>query len=422
MRYWLKLVLVGLSIRLVLAPFFMHTWDIGTIYESSQQFLAGQDVYAYVCQMSSLLRESTNMPFYYYGFAYLPQTLLIFAPFYSLYKLIFPVDCTMDFRAVEFTYPQLYVFLFLIKIPIILGDALVIYLLSKRNLKAALFYALNPYVLFISVFWGNFDPLVGLFLLISYLCFEDKKTFSGFFYGLSLIKMYPAVLFPLLMVKSFSNLKKLTEFLLGLLVASLPLLWYLLYLPQSFFDVMVFQGARPVNGVNIYNVVLSVQGIFFQTAVTRLASLILLVAVASITFVALKKRLPLLNSMIMLMLAYMVFAPVTNEQFLAAVIPLGLLSERFDRKLWIFPLLFSALHATYIYFCIPLFWTSLELRVLYETTHTAWIEAIGPYSAYMRYLVSLCFAFLAFRNIQEHIHHVQPQTDNQTPRARAIVE
>jgi hypothetical protein len=403
MRYWLKLVVIGLGIRLVLAPFFMHTWDIGTIYESSQQFLAGQDVYAYVSHMSALLREGTNMPFYYYGFAYLPQTLLIYAPFYSLYKLIFPRNCVMDFRAVEFTYPQLYVFLFLIKLPIILGDTLIIYLLSRRNQKAALFYTLNPYVLFISVLWGNFDPLVGLFILISYLYFEDKKELSGFFYGLSLIKMYPAVLFPLLIVKSFSSLRNLAKFLLGFLVASLPVLWYLLYSPQSFLDVMIFQGARPVNGVNIYNVVLSVQGIFFQTAVTRIASVILLAAIVSVTFVALKKRLPLLNSMIALMLTYMVFAPVTNEQFLAAVIPLGLLSARFDRKLWIFPLLFPALHATYIYFAIPLFWTSLELRILYETTHTAWVEAIGPYAGYIRYLISLCFAFLSFRNIHDHV-------------------
>ena len=403
MKYWLKPVLIGLVVRLALAPFFMHTWDIGTIYESSQQFLGGQNVYAYVSQMTTMIRKDTDMPFYYYGFAYLPQTLFIFTPFYWLYTQIFPFQNALDFRAVEFTYPQLFVFLFLIKIPIITGDALIIYLLSQRDVKAGWHYALNPYVLFISVLWGNFDPLVGLFLLATYLSFDKKKELSGFLYGLSLIKMYPAVLFPLLLAKSLPSLKETIRFLLGFLMASLPVLYYLLYAPQSFLDVMVFQGARPVNGVNIYHVVLSVQGIFLQTTITRIVSFILATAIISITFIALKRKLPLLNSMIIIMLAYIIFAPVTNEQYLAAVIPLALLSKKFDRKLWIWPLLFPALHATYIYFAIPLFWTNPALRVSYAAIHESWIQIIGPYSSYLRYFISLCFAFQTFRNIHKHV-------------------
>lgn len=405
MRYWLKHVLIGLSIRLVAAPFFMHTWDIGTIYESSQQFLNGQDVYTYVAQMTSLLRENTNMPFYYYGFAYLPQTLFIFTPFYWLYTSIFPIENTLDFRAVEFSYPQIFVFLSLIKIPIILGDALVIYLLSKRDPKAGLLYALNPYVLFITVFWGNFDPLMGLFLLASYLCFSQRRFLSGFLYGVSLIKLYPAVLLPLLIARSLHSWRELTKFLLGILIASLPVVYYLIYAPHSFLDVMLFQGARPLNGINIYHVVLSVQGIFLQTAVTRIASLILATAVLSATLIALKRRLPLLNSIVVLLLVYMIFAPVTNEQHLATLMPLALLSKRFDRKLWIFPLLFVAFYSTYVYYAIPLFWTDAALRIQYSLIHEAWVEATGPYSSYIRYFISLCFAFLAFRNIHEHVEH-----------------
>lgn len=403
MRYWLKHVLIGLSIRLAIAPFFMHTWDIGTIYESSQQFLNGQDVYTYVAQMTSMLRENTNMPFYYYGFAYLPQTLFIFAPFYRLYTSVFPIENALDFRTVEFSYPQLFVFLFLIKIPLILGDTLVIYLLSKRDPKAGLFYALNPYVLFITVFWGNFDPLIGLFLLASYLCFDQRRSLSGFMYGLSLVKLYPAVLLPLLIAKSLHSWRELTKFLLGLLAASLPVVYYLIYAPYSFLDVMLFQGARPVNGINICHVVLSVQGIFLQTAITRIASIVLATAVLFSTLIALKRRLPLLNAIVVLLLAYMIFAPVTNEQHLAALMPLALLSKRFDRKLWIFPLLFVAFYSTYVYYAIPLFWTDAALRSQYSLIHEAWVEATGPFSSYIRYFISLCFAFLAFRNIHDHL-------------------
>jgi len=408
MRSWLKYVLIGLGIRLILAPFFMYVWDIGTILEASRQFLGGEDVYRYVAERTYMLRQSTGLPLYYYGFAYLPQTLLIFAPFYRLYTLIFPVENNLDLRAVELTlpYPQIYVFLLLIKMPIILGDAVVIYLLSKRKPRTGLFYALNPYVLFITAIWGNFDPLVGLFLLASYLCFHERRILSGFLYGLSLIKIYTIVLLPLFIARSLSSWREFTKFLLGLSIASLPAVCYLFLAPHSFLDAMVFQGSRPVHGMNMYHVVSSVQGIFFQTAITRVATLIFVIALLSLTYLVLRERLPLLDSVVMLMLAFMIFAPVTNEQHLAALMPLALLSQRFERKLCVFPLLFVAFHATYIYFAIPLFWTDVALRALYGVIYRAWLEAIGPFSGYVRYLVSLSFAFLAFRNIHSHF---QPQ-------------
>lgn len=405
MRSWLKYVLIGLGIRLILAPFFMHAWDIGTILEASQQFINGEDVYRYVAESTHMLRRSTGLPFYYHGFTYLPQTLFIFAPFYRLYTLTFPFENALDLRAVEpvISYPQIYVFLLLIKIPVILADVAVIYLLSKRAPKIGLFYALNPYVLFITAMWGNLDPLIGLFLLASYLCFSERRVLSGFLYGLSLIKIYPVVLLPLFMARSLSGWREFMKFLLGLSVASFPVIYYLFVAPKSFLDAMLFQGVRPVNGMNMYYVVSSVQGIFFQTAVTRVATLIFAIALLSLTYVVLRKRLPMLNSVVMLMLAWMIFAPVTNEQYLASLIPLALLSQRFDRKLWIFPLLFTAFHATYMYFAIPIFWSDVALRTLYATIHGAWVEAVGPYSGYIRYSISLFFAFSAFRNIHSHL-------------------
>jgi len=408
MRSWLKYVLIGLGIRLILAPFFMHAWDIGTILEASRQFLNGEDVYKYVAERTSMLRQSTGLPFYYHGFAYLPQTLLIFAPFYRLYTLMFPFENILDLRAVEpvILYPQIYVFLLLIKIPIILADVAVIYLLSKREPKIGLFYALNPYVLFITAMWGNFDPLVGLFLLASYLCFSERGILSGFLYGLSLIKIYTIVLLPLFIARSLSSWREFTKFILGLSVASLPVISYLFVAPNSFLDAMLFQGARPVNGMNMYYVVSSVQGMFFQTAVTKVATLIFAVALLSLTYVVLRGRKPMLNSVVMIMLTWMLFAPVTNEQYLASLMPLTLLSQRFDRKLWIFPLLFTAFHATYIYFAIPIFWTDAALRNLYMVVHGAWVETVGTYSGYIRYFISLSFAFLAFRNVHNHF---QPQ-------------
>jgi len=386
----------------------MHAWDLSTILESSRQFLTGQDVYGYVAERTNMLRQNTGLPLYYYGFAYLPQTLLIFAPFYRLYTLIFPVENALDLQAVEpaILYPQIYVFLLLIKMPVILADMAVIYLLSRREPKTGLFYALNPYVIFVTAMWGNFDPLIGLFLLTSYLCFNERRILSGFLYGLSLIKIYTIVLLPLFVARSLSCRREFIKFILGLFIASLPAMYYLFVAPNSFLDEMLFQGARPVNGMNVYHAVLSVQGILFQTAITRIATFIFATALLSLTYMVSRERLPMLNSLVMLMLALLIFAPVTNEQHLAALVPLALLSQRFDRKLCIFPLLFVAFNATYIYFAIPILWTNATLRALYAVIRGAWVEATGPYSGYIRYFISLSFAFLAFRNVHSHF---QPQ-------------
>jgi len=385
----------------------MHAWDIGTILEASQQFLNGEDVYRYVAERTQILRQSTGLPLYYHGFAYLPQTLLIFAPFYRLYTLIFPVENALDLHAVEpaLIYPQIYVFLLLIKMPVILGDVLVIYLLSKREPRIGLFYALNPYVLFITAIWGNFDPLVGLFLLASYLCFNERRVLSGLLYGLSLIKIYTIVLLPLFIARSLSSWRELAKFILGLSIVSLPVISYLFVAPNGFLEVMLFQEARPVNGMNMYYVA-SIQGTLFGTATARIATLILTTALLSLTYVVLRERLPVLNSMVMLMLVYLIFAPVTHDQHLASLIPLALLSQRFDRKLYVFPLLFTAFHATYFYFAIPIFWTDAALQSLYVEIHGAFVEAVGVYSGYIRYFISLSFAFLAFRNVHSHF---QPQ-------------
>jgi len=391
----------------------MNVWDIGTILEASRQFMNGEDVYRQVAERTYMLRQSTGLPLYYHGFAYLPQALLIFAPFYRLYTFIFPAENNLDLRAAELVlpYPQIHVFLLLIKMPIILADVVVIYLLSRREPRLGLFYALNPYVLFITAIWGNFDPLVGLFLLASYLCFHEWRILSGFLYGLSLIKIYTVVLLPLFIVRSLSSWREFAKFLLGLSIASLPAICYLFVAPNSFLDAMLFQGARPVNGMNMYHVASIVQGIFFQTAITRVAMLIFAAAILLLTCVVLRERLPMLNSLVMLMLTYMIFAPVTNEQHLAALMPLALLSQRFNRKLCIFPLLFAAFNATYIYFATPIFWTGPALRNLYVALHGAWAEAIGPYSSYIRYFISLSFAFLAFRIVHNHFQLQMPALD-----------
>ncbi|MFQ5710337.1 MAG: hypothetical protein ACE5GD_01015 [Candidatus Geothermarchaeales archaeon] len=407
MGQWLKYVLIGLGIRLALAPFFMHAWDVGTIQESSQQFLAGVDVYRYVAINSDLLREGTGLPFFYYGFAYPAQTLLVYAPFYWIYSRFFSDPTAIEWyndplRLQSFTirYPQIYHFLFWMKLPVILCDVAVIYLLTQRNQRMGLFYALNPYVILITAIWGTWDPMVGFFLLASYLSFKERKELSGFLYGLSLMKIYTIVLLGVFVARLVKDRGGLARFLFGLSLSSTPNLYYLATSP-SFVDAFLFQGTRPVNGINIYSVALFAQGVFFQTAISRVATLALAIAVVATTYVTNRRGVPMLNSLIMLTLSYFIFAPVTNEQYLASLLPLGLLSPRFNKNLYVFPLFFIALHSTYLYFATPIFWVNEPIHALWSQAHEGWksLMATHSFSNYVRYFLSLSLAFLAFRNL-----------------------
>ncbi|MEM2634936.1 MAG: hypothetical protein QW372_05670, partial [Nitrososphaerales archaeon] len=176
-----KLLIIGIGIRVALAPFFMHTWDIATILTSSDQFLKGLNPYRYVMDQANQLLEVTGLPIPYYGFAYLPTTLLLFSPFYALYLLLHMSEAPVVgghgdiYTGLHMIYPDIFIALMAIKLPIIIADVIAIYLLSKVNMKAAWIYALNPYMIVITALWGNFDPLIGLMLFVSYLAFNKNN-------------------------------------------------------------------------------------------------------------------------------------------------------------------------------------------------------------------------------------------------------
>ena len=81
----LKIALVAATLRLLVAPFFGHLWDIKTLQETLYYTLKGENVYTLVYSLSRKVSESTGQPLFYEGFAYPPHITLILIPFYTLY-------------------------------------------------------------------------------------------------------------------------------------------------------------------------------------------------------------------------------------------------------------------------------------------------------------------------------------------------
>jgi hypothetical protein len=399
-----RIVLLAAAIRLAIAPFFMHPGDVGTIYESSIMVLKGANLFDFVYAKTMQMQNATGLPVFFEGYAYHPLLIYFFAPFYWLFTLIAgqgPVMIDGHYPSVPvLIYPWTPLLLLMLKIPIILADVLVVYVLAGMDSRKAKIYAFCPYVIFIGVVWGMFDALVALFLLLSYLTSSRNSFLSGLFYGLSLMKLYTIVLLPLYVVRLFRQWKALGRFLVGFAVTLAPIVYYLVASPVSIWNVLVtFQGGRLMGGVNLYNFIWVVQDLRFDLAVSMIPNVLLVVALLFL-IVRFGRKAPLLQSMLAIMFAYFLFGKVMNEQFLVSIFPLMLLCRECDHRLWIAPFVFVFLRSPFYYFMLPILWTSPIFYGYYLQADDVWrqLQAAG-YLQIPMYAVGVAFSLLIFWNL-----------------------
>jgi len=374
----------------------MHLWDVTTILEASHQLLHEANVYEYVVYATSRLRSLTGLPVYYEGFTYLPHTLLMYAPFYALYYSLTGVEWPIVDGHFNPTliYPEVYLFLLIIKLPVIMADTLITYLLAKRRPSAGLLYALSPYSIMITSVWGNFDSVIGFLMLSTYLMFKRSKLFSGFLYGLSLMKPYGLVVLPFFLMKLSRHREALAKFFLGLSIALTPTLYFLLLDPRSVVAALLYHVHRAPKGLNVYNASLFLEGLRASKEVGKAASALLLGTLILVFVQAWRRRVPLLEGLIVGFVTYLIFSPVTNEQYLAAVLPIALLSEKASTLLFLashVPLFYALFNTGPLYFATPIMWAKPELLGLWMRMSVDWSLITSPHSLQILYLMSLCF-------------------------------
>jgi hypothetical protein len=399
-----RIVLLAAATRLVIAPFFMHAGDVGTIYESSIMVLKGANLFDFVYAKTMQMQNTTGLPVFFEGYAYHPLLIYFFAPFYWIFTLIAgqgPVMIDGHYPSLPvLIYPWTPLLLLTLKIPIILADVLVVYILAGTDSKKAKIYAFCPFVIFIGVVWGMFDALVALFLLLSYLTSSRHSFLSGLFYGLSLMKLYTIVLLPLYVVRLFGKWRELGAFLAGFAVTLLPIVYYLIVSPVSIWNVLVtFQGGRLMGGVNLYNFIWIVQDLRFDLAVSVIPNMFLVVALLGL-IVKFGRKASLLESTLAVMFVYFLFGKVINEQFLVSIFPLMLLCRECDHRLWVAPFVFIFLRSPFYYFMLPILWTSPVFYGYYLQADDVWrqLQAAG-YLQIPMYAVGVAFSLLIFWNL-----------------------
>ena len=201
------MIVVGIAVRLVLAPFFAHPYDVYAFYINGQNFLSGR---------WSPWEFMVPYSYAYFLFAF-PATWV----FNALSALVGPTIIPMSsLNPALNPGPQWGITVvpgllydFLVKLPLIASDTIIAFLVyrlvslytheEKLALSATMLWFLNPLAIWISSGWGMMDTLPTLFTVLAlYFVLEGRFAYSGISVAVGVaMKYYPLFLvFPLLLM------------------------------------------------------------------------------------------------------------------------------------------------------------------------------------------------------------------------------
>jgi len=369
----LRVALLAALLRLLVAPFLGHLWDIKTMQETVYYTLKGENVYTLVYILSRRVSESTGQPLFYEGYAYLPHLALILTPFYIVYIALGgdpqPIRASGMIATGLVYEPQLYMskdaflFMTLIKMPMIVADSLIVYILGKRDLRVAVVYALSPYAILITGAWGMFESLIALSLLLSMMLIErGRYVLSGIAYGFSLIKLYPILVLPVFILNlRGKGFRALASFTIGLIISQIPTLLFLLLDPQSFVNtVLLFHILRQPSGLTPLRMLNLAENLTLTSIVSLLHTAISIAAYTAIIVYVFKGGVSLVRGVTLAILYFLAFSKVVHEQYYLSVYPLLLQLRMREARL------IETLFLAYTLINVGLFLTSPTLLFLID--------------------------------------------------------
>ena len=205
-------------------------------------------------------------------------------------------------------------FIKLINLIFDLGNLYFIFLLSKKNLKTAFLYAINPVTILVTTLHGQFDVIPIFFVLLSiYLLGLKKEILSMFVYSLSImIKTWPVLFI-------FLFLKKLKNKWLILLVIIFPIISIFIYS-------ILFKSSL----INIIKTIANYHGLWgiwgmwslfgkWRLRWQKLSTLIFLACFFVCSFFDKKRNI--VKNILNLLFLFFIFTPNFSIQYFAWIIP-----------------------------------------------------------------------------------------------------
>jgi GPI transamidase subunit PIG-U len=253
---------VGLIVRLLIAPFFAHPFDMNAWYINGEAFLNGS-------QSVENFLVPYRLSFFFFVF---PETWL-----FNHLAGLFP-NFTIPISALD---PRLnpgarwgisvipgLLYNFFLKIPLIISDALVAFFIFKIVVRsgrseniaalAAALWFLNPLVIWVSSGWGMFDTIPTLFTVLAlYFLLDGKYNLTAIMIVIAIfLKFYAAILlFPIFLImwkkSGFRGiLSPLAATLIVTAIFSIPLLF--VSNPLSYITSSAAASAFQYSGLSIW--------------------------------------------------------------------------------------------------------------------------------------------------------------------------
>lgn len=216
-KYIFPLILVSLFLfRMLFAFILWHPdlnnhmdWGIRFFEYGAQRFYAPEsNVWSYTWP---------NQP---------PGTVYIFAGIRILFEFLFNIFWQINVRVPAFpsvviTFFETNLYPALLKLPAILADFAIAYIIYKWTNKkwASFIWLINPVVWYNSSFWGQYDSVINFFTLFSfYLLNKRKLTFSLLAFSLSIyIKASLLIFAPIFLIVAIKQRYKIKDYLLALI-------------------------------------------------------------------------------------------------------------------------------------------------------------------------------------------------------------
>lgn len=234
-----KLFLLGLLIRLLVMPFTGH-WDIRGINFAIYNLPFKGITNVYEVAATEPVDYIVDVNFSRQYFIYPPLNYFTLGSFMTVLKPLYTSEFATwiqgygsDIRSV-ITHPQVFRYLFLMKIPYLVFDILMLFLLTKffstkKKITAVIkYWWLNPIVIYLAYMWGQFDLIPAFFVMWGILqAKKGKPLMTALLFGIGAsFKNYPLMFLPLLAVIGGKSIKDMFKImlvgLLPFLITTLP--------------------------------------------------------------------------------------------------------------------------------------------------------------------------------------------------------
>lgn len=329
-RKLIYLFIGALVLRLALAPFFYHPWEYRTFTNTANDITDGVNPYTHFWELSEQIEDEYDGRLKYYEYWAYPPGGLTWLAVVSLADPE-PIE---PFSPVHEEVPELKI-QFLFKLPIILGDLIVgwlLYLLARRYghenpYRLTVLWLFMPLSWFFSAIWGNFDSLAVAAMLLA-IWYLQKPARMGIALGIGfLIKLFPCLIGPVLL--QHINISKAPRFLVAAGVVALAgSAYYLIVSFQDYITVLFgFHGGRPGAGLTVWNV--WQLGRYNPTWEFIFSYIWFIPAIVLLGWVWLRKSGDLLIGCTLTFLAFLITSKLVNPAYAVYAFPLLLLCNRY---------------------------------------------------------------------------------------------